>query len=165
MENYAGFQPACPPPGSQESNFPKKLSKTKSAPYGSAVLPAPRAGQASAFRGRSGPLHATLRCGCGFPGAVPCSPGLPQPPKPPGSLPFPSRFSRPGRSCSIASAALAVETQWGKGIFSGRLVRDTSRGTWGARGCGSSRFPLLPLPHPTPGLPRAPAASGSSCKN
>lgn len=162
MENYAGSQPASPPPGSQESNFPKKLSKTKSPPYGSAALLALRSGQASAFRGLSGPLRATLRCGCGFPVAAPGSPSLP-------SLPglcllHPASLG-PAEVAPSPRLPPPLKPNGGNGIFSGRLVRDTSRGTWGARGCGSPRLPLLPLPHPTPGLPWAPAASGSSCEN
>lgn len=149
MENYAGSQPASPPLRSQETNFPKKLSKTKSAPFGSAAFVPLRAGQAVAFRGRAGPLRAALRRGRsarGFPAAAPGSPGLPQPPKRPGgSLPHPAS---PGPADPAPPPRLSPPLKFngGNGIFSGRLLRDTSRGAWGTRGCGSSRPPSAPSP-------------------
>lgn len=154
MENYAGSQPACPPLRSQESNFPKKLSKTKSARFGSAAFVPLRAGQASAFRGRAGPLRAALRRGCsagGFPAAAPGSSGLPQPPKP---IPLPSVRQ------TLPRLAPPLKSNGGNGIFPGRLVRDTSRGTWGTRGCGLARPPPA-IPIPPRGCPgrRRPAAA------
>lgn len=91
MENYAGSQPACPPLRSQESNFPKKLSKTKSSRFRSAASIPLRADQASAFRGRAGPGR---------------------------SLPCP-HFPRPGGPCPTVSALPATEIPWGRRNFLG----------------------------------------------
>lgn len=135
--------------------FPKKLSKTKSAPFGSAALGPPPVGQASTFRGRVGAIRAALRRGCwagGFP-AEPPTPAPPAPPRPP--RPQPASLG-PAAPAPAPRLSPPLKPTGGKGIFWGGLVLDTSRGTWGTR----SRCPPAPPP-PSPSRPgAAPGAGG-----
>lgn len=150
MENYAGSQPACPPLRSQESNFPKKLSKTKSACFGSAALLAPRAGQASAFRGRVGPpspypRSTAPRMLCGRVSRA---------------LTALSRFPRPHRLGSPRRSNPMGETEFFRDVWS-----VTPPGAPGAPGAAARPHPRSPPPPPSPspsrGCPgrRRPAAA------
>lgn len=139
--------------------FPKKLSKTKSAPFGSAALGPPPVGQASTFRGRVGAIRAALRRGCwagGFP-AEPPTPAPPAPPRPP--RPQPASLG-PAAPAPAPRLSPPLKPTGGKGIFWGGLVLDTSRGTWGTRSrCPPAPPPAIPIPpRGCPGC-RRPAAA------
>lgn len=132
----------------EDSNFPKKYSKTKSAPFGPVAFVPPCVGQASAFRGSAGPLRAAdaLRKGFQRPlWAPPASHRLPPHPAPlaPADPAPPPRLSPPLKHRGGSAQG---------GVCSGTLP-----GAPGTPGAASSPR----RPHPAPGLPRArrPAAA------
>lgn len=148
MENYAGSRPACPPVLSQDSNFPKKYNKTKSAPLGPVAFVPPCAGQASSFRGSAGPLRAADALREGF--QRPLSASWP----PTTSLPHPAPL---GPADPAPPPRLSPPLKHRGGNTQGSVWSWTLPGAPGTPGAASPPR----HPHPAPGLPRArrPAAA------